>query len=171
MDVSVKDPGIRVPDNWDFPTNKFPSVGWLGRVHRGTPWQTVYLKSAPITDLHTNKWKTWTGNNNGFDAGMMHPTNDWRFLGLFTAAVNDNASRGQLSINQANAPSWYAMLSGAFALTNSDTSGTQPQIYQPLVIDPIVNNLAISNIVLGINTVRSNNYLGNVFTNLGDILS
>ena len=32
-------------DNWNFPTNKYPTVGWLGRVHRGTPWQTVYFKA------------------------------------------------------------------------------------------------------------------------------
>ena len=44
-DLAFKDPLVRRPDNWDFPTNKFPTVGWLGRVHRGTPWQSVYLKA------------------------------------------------------------------------------------------------------------------------------
>jgi hypothetical protein len=168
-DVRFKDSLVARSDDWQFPTNKFPSVGWLGRVHRGTPWQTVYLKPAPIINGDTNTWKKWTGNNNGYDAGMMHPTNDWKFIGLFTAAVNDNATRGQLSINQTNSPVWYAMLSGAIALTNDSTA--TPPTYKPLVIDPVVNNLAISNIITGINNWRSNNYLGNVFTNLGDILS
>ena len=36
-------------DDWQFPTNKFPNLGWIGRVHRGTPWQTVYLKSGVIS--------------------------------------------------------------------------------------------------------------------------
>ncbi len=44
-DMLLKDPGITSADTWQFPTNKFPSTGWLGRVHRGTPWQTVYFKS------------------------------------------------------------------------------------------------------------------------------
>ncbi len=47
--LALKDPLVWQSDDWDFPTNKFPTVGWLGRVHRGTPWQTVYLKS-PLVD-------------------------------------------------------------------------------------------------------------------------
>ena len=38
--LAVKDPVPSISghsDDWDFPTNKFPNVGWLGRVHRGTP--------------------------------------------------------------------------------------------------------------------------------------
>ena len=48
-DWRVKDPVAKLSGNsdaWDFPTNKFPNPGWVGRVHRGTPWQTVYLKAA-----------------------------------------------------------------------------------------------------------------------------
>ena len=48
--LAIKDPLITQSDDWDFPTNKYPNVGWLGRVHRGTPWQTVYLKSTAITN-------------------------------------------------------------------------------------------------------------------------
>src|SRR5262249_955187 len=40
--IELKDSMIRVSDNWSFMTNKFPNVGWLGRVHRGTPWQTLF---------------------------------------------------------------------------------------------------------------------------------
>jgi hypothetical protein len=36
-----KDPHLFNPDFWDFPTYKFANIGWLGRVHRGTPWQTI----------------------------------------------------------------------------------------------------------------------------------
>src|SRR5208283_5077810 len=49
--LAYKDPLVRMSDDWDFPTNKFPTVGWLGRVHRGTPWQTVYLKATNILAL------------------------------------------------------------------------------------------------------------------------
>ena len=48
--LAFKDPLVRVSDNWDFPANKFPTVGWLGRVHRGTPWQTIYLKASDVLD-------------------------------------------------------------------------------------------------------------------------
>jgi len=37
--LSYKDPLVWGSDYWDFPTNRYPTVGWLGRVHRGTPWQ------------------------------------------------------------------------------------------------------------------------------------
>ncbi|MSU35815.1 MAG: hypothetical protein EXS36_12070 [Pedosphaera sp.] len=47
-DPGRKDPGITASDDWDFPNGPLPSVGWLGRVHRGTPWQTVYLKSSVV---------------------------------------------------------------------------------------------------------------------------
>ena len=65
-DIRYKDSLIPQSDFWDFPANKLPTVGWLGRVHRGTPWQTVYLKAADIllqTDtvndvIGTNTWAT-----------------------------------------------------------------------------------------------------------------
>ncbi|HJO08938.1 MAG TPA: hypothetical protein QGH16_03755 [Verrucomicrobiota bacterium] len=55
----AKDPLITGSDAWQFPDNKFPSIGWLGRVHRGTSWQTMYLKSG-ATSL-TNWW-AWSGS-------------------------------------------------------------------------------------------------------------
>ena len=45
-DPRFKDPGIQRSDDWDFPVHTLPTLGWLGRIHRGTPWQTVYLKSG-----------------------------------------------------------------------------------------------------------------------------
>jgi len=55
----AKDPLITSSDAWQFPDNKFPSIGWLGRVHRGTSWQTMYLKSG-VASL-TNWW-SWSGS-------------------------------------------------------------------------------------------------------------
>jgi hypothetical protein len=69
FNLAYKDPLVRMSDNWDFPTNKLPGVGWLGRVHRGTPWQTVYLKAFDILGeiqggnyVGTNTWVQWTGD-------------------------------------------------------------------------------------------------------------
>ena len=50
-DSSIKDPAINPYYNWwkfpDVMRGGVKSVGWLGQVHRGTPWQTLYLKSKP----------------------------------------------------------------------------------------------------------------------------
>ena len=48
INLAFKDPLVTNSDNWDFPADKLPTVGWLGRVHRGTPWQTVYLKASDV---------------------------------------------------------------------------------------------------------------------------
>ncbi len=53
--LAYKDPLVASSDNWDFPSYKLPTAGWLGRVHRGTPWQTVYLKSTNVLALAENK--------------------------------------------------------------------------------------------------------------------
>ena len=51
-DLTFKDPGIGDPGVgnrwWTFPDisiGGIQTVGWLGQVHRGTPWQTLYMKS------------------------------------------------------------------------------------------------------------------------------
>ncbi len=59
FNLAVKDPQITKSDDWDFPTYKLPNPGWLGRVHRGTPWQTIYLKS-PLVNYF--QWQQWSGN-------------------------------------------------------------------------------------------------------------
>ena len=171
FDISLKDPMITRSDDWQFPTNKFPNIGWLGRVHRGTPWQTVYMKSQPV-DLA--KWQNWTGNSqvspgNAFvsDASTSEPTSDWAIFDLFTTAPNDNATRGQLSVNQTNFAAWAAIFDGLTVVTNP-AQGT----IEPLVIDPNTNAFALLNMVSNINTVRSplNGGVG-AFTQLGQILS
>ena len=201
--LAVKDPLIAGADSWNFPTNKFPNVGWLGRVHRGTPWQTVYLKS-PTTD--SNTWTKWTGNNLAVtnfgqiatnlpplfgttnlvplyatnsagafvgvasDAIFSQPVNDRGILDLFTAAFNDNATRGQMSINQTNLAGWSAVLGGVVVLTN-----TTPQ-FGPVVISPAgayaANALpGIVRIVNAINDVRRTNSIGQSFHRLGELLA
>jgi hypothetical protein len=200
-DLRVKDPLMLQSDSWDFPTNKLPNIGWLGRVHRGTPWQTVYLKS-PAIDFPT--WRIWTGNGQlvtnlgqfptnllalyvpgtttglANDAILTQPTNDWRLVDLFTTALSDNATRGQLSINepQPNLAAWSAVLSGVIALTNSlDANGNR--VLTPQVISPGgVFNLSdpttwspVVQLVKRINDVRATNSTRHVFSRLGDLLA
>jgi hypothetical protein len=187
--VAFKDPLIRTSDDWQFPTNRFPNIGWLGRVHRGTPWQTVYLKSAigtdgagrilNVTDLPQASspiaegypFQTLDGDLNvGFaeDVGQVdgsranimaiaqrnwmnwsgsmgtHPTNDWKILEQFTTALDDNAARGLLSVNQPGLAAWSAVLSGVVVQTNlttpevlnRDLDGVQRAQFRARTIEP-----------------------------------
>ena len=137
--LGYKDPLVWTSDNWDFPTNKYPTVGWIGRVHRGTPWQSVYLKSADIwaetqavsngPTLNTGQatWQAWTGNLNADDAYNEDPVQDRLLFDLFTATPDDDATRGQVSVNigaddpnnpLAGLASWSALLSSTLVFSN-----------------------------------------------------
>jgi hypothetical protein len=132
-----KDPFINQSDDWFFPSNKFANVGWIGRVHRGTAWQTVYLKSDDIdADKESpTPYSTWVKN---WSTSMTsYPTNDWRLLDLFTVAPNENAARGLLSVNQTNLAPWTAVLSGLYVLTNN-SGGV---LIDPTNVPPIVDAL------------------------------
>lgn len=178
--VALQDPLVWTSDFWDFPTNKFPSVGWLGRVHRGTPWQTVYLKSQSIQNqpFGGTIWQIWTENYNPLEAVNTLPVQDRWLFDLFTTAPDDNATRGRLSVNQKNLAAWSALFSGMVALQN--TNGTSFPGYQytyawtnlsPAGID--VANSALGQIVdgpYGINSTRTN-FPSAAFQHVGDILA
>ena len=180
-------------DNWDFPTNKLPTVGWLGRVHRGTPWQTVYMKASDILaepnpanpnlgNVGTNTWSVWTSDFNQYDAVNNAPIQDRLLFDNFSTALNDNATRGQLSVNQNHLAAWSAVLSGVVTLTNS-TAFPQFKQFQPLTngsltinpAGPFGTNSALGRVVNGINAVRqnfkNNDGLTGVFEHVGDVLS
>lgn len=126
QDLRVKDPLIARSDDWDFPTNKFPNIGWIGRVHRGTPWQTVYLKAdvVPVTSGSLiDSWAGWAGRQGS------HPTNDWAMADIFTTAPNDNAARGLLSVNQTNVAAWAAALAGVPILLPTNQRGGVEELY------------------------------------------
>lgn len=123
LDLALKDPMVRRSDDWDFPAYKLPNIGWLGRVHRGTPWQTLYLKSPDVWLADPLAWARWTGDAFVWPSGLadvaaLRPISDWAMLEHFTTALSPNATRGQLSVNQANLPAWSAVLSGVLVLTN-----------------------------------------------------
>jgi hypothetical protein len=191
--LAFKDPLMTRSDNWDFPTNKLPTVGWLGRVHRGTPWQTVYMKASDILaepnpknpglgNVGTNTWSVWTGDVNRYDAVNNAPIQDRLLFDNFSTALNDNATRGQLSVNQNHLAAWSAVLSGAVALTNS-TPFPQFKQFQPLTngsltinpAGPFGTNSVLGLVVNGINVARqnfkNNDGLTGVFEHVGDILS
>jgi hypothetical protein len=196
--LAFKDPLLKQSDNWDFPSDKLPTVGWLGRVHRGTPWQTIYLKASDVLleainvgqrnlNIGTNTWAIWTGDTaDTFHAANSAPIQDRLLFDNFSTALNDNATRGQLSVNMgANGPSlasWSALLSGVVALTNSTALPQFPR-FQPLTNSSLTINPAglagtnsvVGRLVVGINTMRAQfknpDGLTGVFEHVGDILA
>ena len=173
---------------WDFPTNKLANIGWMGRIHRGTPWQTIDMKPSTISPAD---WTTWANDNvvltNGntliADSPITHPSADYGLFDLFTTAVNENASYGRLNVNQTNLAAWSAVLSGVNVLSNSAT-GPFPMPVSPAgVYDPTPTNLIafpVAYIMNGINATRANTNSQNgsvlvfkdgFFQHAGDVLA
>jgi hypothetical protein len=172
FNVGVKDAGVRSSDQWEFPitlgpTNAnyyyYPNIGALGQVHRGTPWQTIYLKSlyrfgtngVPVYLVHPTDWLTWAGSVGTY------PSQDWKLLDVFTAAPSESATRGLLSVNQTNQAAWSAVLSGVMVATNtSKTASSKPADpvaeYRAAVIDP--GSVQVATIVRSINFARTNQW-------------
>jgi hypothetical protein len=175
FNLALKDPNVRRSDDWRFPiveaaTNyfRFPSIGWLGRVHRGTPWQTIYMKSIyqvddlgaihPLTEPVA--WYNWAGSVGNF------PSQDYKIFDVFTVAPNENAARGLLSVNQKGLAAWSAVLSGVSVYTNiiKDKDIAAPNApanpytegYTNIVINPATPQVA--NIVAYINWARTNQF-------------
>ena len=100
--LALKDPLVWQSDDWDFPSYKMPTVGWLGRVHRGTPWQSVYLKAPDILqeiqvtvdtkrDEHNqiSRYQLldgFDGKRQSIDAANTAPTQDRLLFDIFTTA-------------------------------------------------------------------------------------
>lgn len=71
IDRRLKDPGFWSANEFDFPSDVDVNIHWLDRIHRGTPWQTLYFDRdvAPISG--------WTRQS--LDP-VTHPTNDWKII-------------------------------------------------------------------------------------------
>lgn len=176
--LEVKDPGVRRSDDWEFPGGQFANVGWIGRVHRGTPWQTIYLKDKSAVEA---QWRHWSGNPDLVDARYSHPTNDFALLEHFTATYDARTTRGQLSINSDNLAAWSAVLAGVVAMSNSipdpallNNPYLTPEFTPVLIPSAGIAgpNSALAYIVNGIHQTRANTNLfpRQVFGQLGDIL-
>jgi hypothetical protein len=194
FNLAYRDPLAWWSDGWDFPTNLYPTAGWIGRVHRGTPWQTVDLKStniitytidlatSGIQNIGSNTWANWTGNiqrsfDEYFDAMNSAPMQDRFLFDIFTARLNDNSVRGTLPVNQTHLAAWSALFSGMVVLSNS-TVNTWSTINPAGVMDPSLPYQLqpplwqIVNGPFGINATRANQNLfpSQAFTHVGDVL-
>ena len=132
--LAYKDPLVWGSDNWSFPTNLLSALNGLGQVHRGTPWQTVFLKSSNILsatlnlggqgnqNIGPNTWMQWTGDFDVNDAALMAPVNDWRLAGLLMSLLNTNDATQLLSVNDPNIADWLNVLNGLTVYSNSVSS-------------------------------------------------
>ena len=176
-DMTVKDPHVFRPDDWDFATNQALDVTWLGRVHRGTPWQTIYLKT-PAASLAT--WVQWTGNaqlvtnSNGvtWDAFFTQPTNDWRLASLLVSLLSTNDPRNLAPVNQAGLSGWCRLLDGMTVLTN-DLPDDQVYRYGPPQLASVImssNSPQASTIAAALVAARATQP-DHLFHGIGDILA
>lgn len=181
--LTLKDPLIRHSDDWNFPTNAPLSGEWLGRVHRGTPWQTIYLKASDILQeiqvnggvtnyIGTNTWQTWTGDTDATDAVAMAPVQDWHLASLLAYLMNTNDLPSLFSVNNPNSTAWLNLFNGLTALTNSLSdaqiaSRASPR-FDPLIISS--NSPQTSVMVNAIQSAQANQS-GRYFHDVGDILA
>jgi len=178
--LAFKDPAVRSSDNWNFPSNQTLNAAWLGRIHRGTPWQTLYLKSTnildytkpPVSGLAT--WTVWTGDP-ADDATNMAPVRDWHLVSYLASLISTNDLVSQFSVNEPDPNTWLALLDGMTALTNdlSDAAarfvafGAAPH-FDTIVISS--NSPQAGIIASAIQTGRSAQP-GRLFTDVGDLFS
>ena len=117
------------------------------------------------------------------DPVLTQPEMDRSYLELFTTALNENASRGQLPINQSGLAAWSAVFGGIVALTNTTSDADfvnnaaamsfgAPLIDPAGVYDPTDRKTwsPLVKIVAGINATRTNRFADRTFRRLGDLL-
>ncbi len=185
--LSYKDPSVYSSDKWSFPTNQTLNASWLGQVHRGTPWQTIFLKSTNILDLIWSiplgpsfnsgipTWEVWTGDTNAIDAISMAPVQDWRMASLLASLFNTNSPGSLFSVDDVNPGDWENFLNGMTALTN-DLSDIAVQTVQfthnPQFASLVVssNSTQAATIASAIESARMAS-CGQLFMNKGDIFS
>jgi hypothetical protein len=183
--LAFKDPLVKQSDNWDFPHGCRLPLTTLGQIHRGTPWQTVYLKASDILsevnpvnsilgNVGTTTWAIWTANSNIADAALTAPINDRQLVGMLVPLMNTNAPEQLLSINDPSLTDWSAVFGGMVVLSNSTSFPQfQPPTYSLLTInaaDPTTGQLATAINAMRMQFQNADGSVG-TFENIGDILS
>jgi hypothetical protein len=169
-DATLKDPLIRHSDDWDFPTNSVPSPDILGRVHRGTPWQTLYLKSdlAPISS-----WQKWTGVSDPNVAQQTHPINDWKLATFLADWMNSNSPAFLLSPNDPSQEHWQSAFAGLEVYTNvvsdSDFQNDPAQPARVEILQMTSNSPQAMLLSQAVQSTRAAQ--GGTFKNPGDIFA
>ncbi len=171
-DLSLKDPLIGRSDDWDFPEAQTLAPEWLGQVHRGTPWMTLYLKPAPRLQL--NRWSDWL-NWADFEASLIaHPMADGRIISWLAPLMNTNPPASLASPNRADAAAWVGVLDGMNVLTNTSSDAdfqSNPFMKRTLAtVKMAADSPQALALASALQSRRLNSPNGR-FTSLGDILN
>jgi hypothetical protein len=181
--LGYKDPLVRDSDDWNFPTNQSLNATWLGQVHRGTPWQTIFLKSTNILALSMepengsfanglNTWQIWTGDTNAADAVAMIPIQDWHMASFLASLFCTNYS-SLFSVNDGDPADWGNLLNGMTVLTNTlSNSAAQFSFVSPQFASLVIvsNSSQAETIANAIESARAAQPL-QFFTNVGDVFA
>jgi len=154
FDASIKDPGLASPEYWQFPSGTPLYFAGIGQVHRGTPWQSIYLKSESSS---ADRWQLWYGDSSG------HPTNDWQLISILSSMLNPNPPESLLSVNSTDLEKWSAVFNGLVVSSNLPDCTFQQTVVAP-------DAPQISAIVDGINRTRASSLHG-YFDSVGALLS
>jgi hypothetical protein len=162
--VAYRDPLVNFSDGWNFPNGNGLSLTMLGQVHRGTPWQTVYLKASNVLSAANglDSWTNWTGDSDVNDARTMAPIQDRHLVSLLTALFNTNDLAALFSVNNPDPNAWESLLNGLTALTNSFNQSGSITIFS--------NSTGASVIANGIESARSLQP-AQFFIDVGDIMT
>ncbi len=176
--LACKDPLVVGSDSWNFPTNQTWNPNWLGQIHRGTPWQSIYLKATDIlqpastfsgsqTQIGTNTWRVWSGVPSVWEAQHTSPVNDWHLASLLCALLNTNPSPAFFSVNNPDASAWTVPFDGLNAMTNSASDYSSP-LLTPIVLSS--NSPAVASLAGAIQVTRAGEP-GGQFLDVGDVLA
>lgn len=174
--LAYKDPLVWGSDSWNFPTNQTWNPNWLGQVHRGTPWQSMYLKatdilqftnSYPSYNAGTNTWRVWSGVPSVWEAQHTSPVNDWHLASLLCALLNTNPGPAFFSVNNPDASAWTVPFDGLNAMTNSASDYSSP-LLTPIVLSS--NSPAVASLAGAIQVTRAGEP-GGQFLDVGDVLA
>ena len=164
---AYKDPLVKQSDNWNFPNGQPLSPDWIGQVHRGTPWQTIFLKATNILNLTgttsgVTTWTNWTGNGNPSDAINTAPVNDWHMASLLSAIFNTNNLASRFPVNNPDPVAWQELFDGLTAFTNIPEA-----LNAVLISSNSTEALVIASAIQSKRSVQP----GQFFKDVGDILA
>jgi hypothetical protein len=176
--LAYRDPLVWGSDNWSFPSTNSLPLTTLGQIHRGTPWQTVYLKatniwnyaSANIPAYGATTWTNWTGDADPVDAAIELPVADWRLASLLTNWFTTNDATRLMSVNDGNTADWLNVLNGMTVQTNSATNAI---FYVPPQFDAYVmsSNSSQAAVIAGAILQNLAGQPGQTWNFAGDILA
>lgn len=149
---AYRDPLVTHSDRWQFASERVLNHDWFDRIHRGTPWQTIYYGGGQA--MIQLPWNDYTHP-------LMLPQNDWRWIEEFRKdwlglPVVESPAPTPIIVNNtvASNTAGYGMVGAAIHLE----PGTSVQIVNNIVA---FNAAGIEQLPEGVPFVLANCVFGN----------